>query len=60
MLGVFSLSLNKLSIQISNMVLLSGILINMESISRLAIHKLGSCLQIWIALRSLRMFSKFV
>ena len=44
-LGVFSSSLYKLSMQIS-MVLSSGILVNKESTSRLAKYKLGSCLQI--------------
>ena len=44
-LGLFSSSLCKQSMQIS-MVSSSGMLLNKESTSRLAIYKLGSCLQI--------------
>ena len=42
-LGVFLSSLYKISIQIS-IVLSSGMLVNKEWTSRLAIYKLGSCL----------------
>ena len=44
-LGVFWLSLYKLSIQIS-IALSSGMLVNKESTSGLAMYKLGSCLQL--------------
>ena len=48
---VFSLSLYKLSIQIT-MFSTSGMLVHKELISRLAIYKLGSCLQIFPAKRN--------